>query len=128
MEEPVAKHPASEHHRNAADKHREAEASHRRAHEAHERNDQDAANEHAAQAHRHGRDAARHEDQARDAYNPEGRASRTDLPPEASGLDQNPRQGQARTGEAQQHEGQHPRQGREGKGEPPAVPADGDAE
>lgn len=111
----MAKHPASEHHRSAADKHREAEAAHRRAHEAHERNDQDAANEHAAQAHRHGQEAARHGDQARDAYNPEGRASRTDLPPEASGLDQNPLQGGVR-------------QGRAGKGDPPAVPASGDDE
>ena len=107
----MAKHPASEHHRSAADKHREAEEAHRRAHEAHERNDHDAASEHANQAQRHGQEAAQHGDQARDAYNPEGRASRTDLPPEASGLDQNTTQGQA------QQRGPNPRSGR---GEPQA--------
>lgn len=111
----MAKHPASEHHRSAADKHRAAEEAHRQAHEAHERNDQEAATEHATKAHLHGQEAARHADQARDAYNPEGRASRTDLPPEASGLDQNPRQGGVKPG-------------RPGRGEPPAVPASGDDE
>ena len=113
----MAKHPASEHHRSAADKHREAEAAHRRAHEAHERNDQDAANEHAAQAHRHGQEAARHGDQARDAYNPEGRASRTDLPPEASGLDQNTTQGQQRGPNPRSGRGE-PQAGREGRSAP----------
>lgn len=112
----MAKHPASDHHRHAADKHKEAEAAHRRAHEAHERNDQEAANEHAAEAHRRQQEANEHGQAARDAYNPEGRASRTDLPPEASGLDQNPAQ-----------QGTHnPRPGRAGRGEPPAVPASGD--
>jgi hypothetical protein len=86
----VAKHPAAEHHSKAADKHRQAEEAHRKAFDAHEQEQHDDALAHANEAHEHGQEATRHGQQARDAYNPSGRASRTDLPPEASGLDQNP--------------------------------------
>ena len=83
MEIGMATHPASEAHHKAADKHKEAEQSHRLAAEAHDAGEHDDARSHADQAHQHGKDAAEHNEQAR--------ASRTDLPPEASGLDQNPK-------------------------------------
>ena len=86
----MAKHPAHEHHQSAADKHKAAEEAHRRAAEAHDEGQHDAAYEHAEQAGIHATEAARHGQRARESYQP--RPSRTDLPPEASGLDQNPQQ------------------------------------
>jgi len=47
----------------------------------------DTAAKHAEEAHKHASEAVQHSETAR-----QPRPSRTDLPPEASGLDQNPQQ------------------------------------
>jgi hypothetical protein len=85
----VAKHPAAEHHQKAADKHKEAEQSHRKAAEQHEAGDPDHASTHADEAHKHGAEATQHAQRAKDAYGAGQHPTRTDLPPEASGLEQN---------------------------------------
>jgi hypothetical protein len=82
----MAKHPAADHHQKAADKHREAGEAHDRARQSHEQGAHEDASEHAEQAGQHATEAVQHGQRAKDAYNPSGQATRTDLPPEASGL------------------------------------------
>lgn len=87
----MAKHPAAEHHQKAADKHKAAEESHRRAQQAHEQDDHEAASEHATVAGQHATEAVQHGQKAKDAYGHD-LPTRTDLPPEASGLAPGPGQ------------------------------------
>lgn len=88
----MAKHPSHAHHQTAAEKHKAAEEAHRKAVEKHEAGEHDQAARHAEEAGNHATEAARHGQRAREAYDDQPRPTRTDLPPEASGLDQNTEQ------------------------------------
>ena len=81
----MAKHPAADHHQRAADKHRAASEAHERARQSHEQGDHEDAGVHADQAGQHAGEALQHGQRAKDAYGG-GQPTRTDLPPEASGL------------------------------------------